>query len=91
MHLGDVVVAWDREVSRLDEGAEDVLALDLSHLLFVLDAKVLANELGVECDDLNDLVPKLEELTAYLVEVLHELERDLVRVTQVYSLRERHK
>jgi len=47
VHLSDVVVAWDREVSRLDEGAEDVLALDLSHFLFVLDAKVLANELGV--------------------------------------------
>lgn len=90
MHLGNIIITRDSEISSLDERSEDVLTLDLSHLLFVLDTKVLTNELGIESNDLYDLVPQLKELATYLVEVLHELERNLVGITKVNSLRERN-
>jgi hypothetical protein len=88
--LTHIFIARDGEVPRLNEGPVDVLALDFPHFLFVLDPEILADEFGVYGDYLYDLVPQLEYLTANLVKVLHELESNLVWVTQVHPLRKRY-
>ena len=88
MYFPNVFVAWDSEISGFDQSPVNVLALHFSHLLFVEDPQVLTHELGVDGNDFDDFMPKLEELAAHLIKVLHQLERYLVGVIQVDSLRE---
>ena len=88
MYFPNVFIAWDSEITSFDQSPVDVLPLHFSHLLFVEDPQVLTYELGVDGYDFDDFMPKLEELAPDLVKVLHQLERYLVWVIQVDSLRE---
>lgn len=67
-----------------------MLTLYLPHPLFVLNSEVFTDEFGIDCYDLNNLVPELEYLRPNLIQILHELEGYLVGVTQIYPLREGH-
>jgi hypothetical protein len=57
-----------------------MLTLNLSHLFFVCDSQKLTNELRIYSDDLDYLVPKLEQLAAHLVKIMHKLIRNLIRI-----------
>lgn len=48
-----------------------MLSLKLSHLFFVVDSKKLADKLRVDRNNLNQLVPKLENLGTHKVYVLN--------------------
>ena len=86
--LSDVLFTWEGKVFGLYYGPVDVLALHLSHFLFVLNTQELAYELGVNGQNLYQLVPKLKDLAAHEVNVLHQQERNLVRVVELNSLGE---
>ena len=64
-----------------------MLSLDLSHLFLIKYPQVLANKLWVNSNDLDYFMPKLEQLAADLIEILHQLERYLKWIIQVHSLR----
>ena len=65
MYLSYVFLTWEGEVLGFNDSPVYVLSLHFSHFLFIEDAQVLTDELGVDSDDLNQLVPELEDLATY--------------------------
>ena len=80
VNLTYVFITRYGKIPCFNQRAVYVLTLHLSHLFFVCDSQKLTYELRVDSYDLDYLVPKLEQLATYLVKIMHELIRDLVRI-----------
>jgi hypothetical protein len=88
VNFPNVLIARYSEISGFNECAVDVLTLNFSHFLFVGNSQELTDELRIYCDYLDYFVPKLEQLAAYLIKIVHELKGDLIRILKIDPLRE---
>ena len=64
MNVSHILLTWVSKVLGFNDCSINVLAPSFSHLFFIVDSQILADELGVDGNDFYHFVPKLEDLGA---------------------------
>ena len=80
LHARAVLVRWLSVVRGLEDSTVDQFAPVLTHFFFVDEPQILANELWIDGEHLDVLVPQAKYLSRDDVDVVNQLVRELIRV-----------
>ena len=72
MNFANILLWLLGEVLRFHDGPEDVFAPKLTFFLFIDGSKVLADELGIDSDQLDQFEPKTKDLALNEINVIGE-------------------
>jgi len=72
MNFANIFLWLLGEVLRFHDGPEDVFAPKLTFFFFIDGSKVLADELGIDCDQLDQFEPKTKDLALNKINVIGE-------------------